>query len=89
MPTLQSPDDDDSLDDWESQDDSIDDDTDSCPHCAKPVYVDAVRCPHCKNYINDEESNLNAPHHPQAANWVLFTAIFLIIVLLFGWAFFR
>jgi uncharacterized membrane protein YvbJ len=90
MPVLQDPDDhdsrDDSLDEWEADDDSIDDDTVACPHCGKAVYLDSVRCPQCAQYINEEESELAAPHKSHLPGWALFTAILLIVVLLFGWA---
>jgi hypothetical protein len=37
----------------------IDDDqgpTSPCPYCHKPVFEDSPRCPHCKEYISEEDA---------------------------------
>ncbi len=79
--------------DYEPEDDSIDepDDDDEdvevetpCPRCRQLVYLDAVRCPHCGEYISEESQDL-----PQRVSnvpvWVTLTAIGLLLIILFGW----
>jgi hypothetical protein len=61
-------------DDWEGEDDDWvsneddgwccagdedDDPTTECPHCHKPVFDQAERCPHCGWYISEEDTPPN------------------------------
>jgi hypothetical protein len=46
-------------DDWDEEhldDFDEDDDTIPCPHCREPVYEDAERCPHCERYLSQEDA---------------------------------
>lgn len=48
-------DDDDDWDDDESYDSGEDDESVPCPYCGREIHEDAVRCPHCENYISAED----------------------------------
>jgi hypothetical protein len=80
------PDDDDSLDEWdEGDDDSEDVEVETpCPRCRQLVYLDAVRCPHCGEYISEESSD-TPQRSTNAPVWVTLTAIALVLIILFGW----
>ena len=45
-------------DDWSDDDwgDGGDDSTIPCPYCGKEMYEDSPRCPHCGQYITDEDA---------------------------------
>ena len=53
-------------DDWDDEldapdydaDDDVDDDepTVPCPYCREEIHEDAERCPHCGQYISDEDA---------------------------------
>jgi predicted nucleic acid-binding Zn ribbon protein len=59
-----------------SYSDDDDDETIPCPHCRRPVYEDAERCPHCENYLSQED----APRrHPL---WIVVGAILVLAVVL-------
>lgn len=54
---------DEELDDWEQDDeedeyeeDGEDSAVEPCPYCGKDVYEGAELCPHCKNYISEDDS---------------------------------
>jgi hypothetical protein len=53
------------LEDGAPPDADVDDDesseTESCPHCGKPVYEQADACPHCRNYISRDDSPSRKP----------------------------
>jgi hypothetical protein len=43
-------------DDWDDEiDDDADDATMPCPYCGGSIHEDSVRCPHCENYISEED----------------------------------
>jgi hypothetical protein len=48
-----TPDDEDENKEWQEEED--DDDTVPCPHCNTPVYEGAEQCPHCGNYLSEED----------------------------------
>jgi len=50
-------------------DDESDDDTEPCPYCGKPIYDGSERCPHCENYITEED----VPSHKPM--WVIIGAV--------------
>ena len=56
---------DDELDDREWPDgdepEQEDDETIPCPHCRRPVYEDAERCPGCGRYLSREDSPRRPP----------------------------
>lgn len=67
-------DDPDSLDDTDDTDDATD--TVPCPHCRRPVYEDAERCPGCGWYLSRED----APRHH--AWWLVLGVVAGLIVVL-------
>ncbi len=50
------------------------DDTVPCPHCRKPVYEGAERCPHCETYLSAEDAPTRRPW------WVLVGALLALTV---------
>jgi hypothetical protein len=42
-------------DDFDSSDD-IDDATIPCPYCRRPIHEEAERCPHCEQYVSQEDA---------------------------------
>lgn len=43
--------------DWtDTEDDDDEDSTYPCPYCRAEIHEGAVRCPHCENYISEEDS---------------------------------
>ena len=77
--------DEDELDETEDSADDALEDTDlqedpaeiPCPYCKRPILDDAVRCPHCGNYISAE----TAPH-PRRPWWWIVAVILLILLLM-------
>ncbi len=46
-------------DDWEDDFDVSDDEdepTIPCPYCRRPIHEEAERCPHCEQYISQEDA---------------------------------
>ncbi len=61
-------------DEW----DSHDDETVPCPYCREPVYEGAERCPHCEQYISEEDS----PSSPKP-RWIILGCVICLIIV--GW----
>ena len=59
-------------------DDGGDDETVPCPHCLRPVYEDAVRCPHCGQYQSREDASRRHP-------WWLVIGVLICLVLVSRW----
>jgi hypothetical protein len=59
-------------DDWG---DDSDDNSISCPYCERPIYEDSERCPHCGQYITEED----APSKPKPL-WVILGALACLLV---------
>ena len=57
--------------------DSID--TVPCPYCHKPVYEQAEICPHCRNYISNEEVPDRMPR------WIIIVTVVLLATILLTW----
>ena len=53
-------------------------DTLPCPYCGELIFEDAEVCPECGNFIVDED-------RPSRPNWVLWTAVVLLILILTGY----
>lgn len=49
-----TPDDEDENQEWHEEEED-DDDTVPCPHCSTSVYEGAEQCPHCGNYLSEED----------------------------------
>jgi hypothetical protein len=75
---------DDDLDDAEypeegmDDDEAGDDDTVGCPHCLRPVYEDAERCPSCGHYLSHEDA-------PRRHPWWLVLGVLICLVVVIGW----
>jgi hypothetical protein len=59
-----------------SYSDDANGDTVPCPYCRRPVYEDAERCPHCENYLSEED----APRRPPL--WVVVGVVVCLAVVL-------
>jgi predicted nucleic acid-binding Zn ribbon protein len=51
-----------------------------CPYCNRAIYDDSVRCPHCENYISQED----APSRPAA--WIA-VGVVICLAIVFFWIF--
>ncbi len=71
---------DDDLDDTEypDADDEGGDDTVPCPHCLRPVYEDAERCPACGQYLSREDA---PARHP----WWLVVGVLVCLAVVLRW----
>ncbi len=56
-----------------------DDDTEPCPYCGKPIYEGSERCPHCENYISEEDAPTGKPA------WIIVGTV-IALVLAVMWA---
>jgi hypothetical protein len=61
--------------------DDGDDDTSPCPYCRRLIYADAVRCPHCENYLSTED----AAASPAGHSWWIILGVLVCLVLVAGW----
>ncbi|MCE9554534.1 MAG: zinc ribbon domain-containing protein [Planctomycetes bacterium] len=72
--------DDDDFDDDEFEEGSGDDDdsfdTVPCPYCRQPIHEDAVRCPHCENYI----STVDAPRFTFRPWWIILGVVVCLAI---------
>jgi predicted nucleic acid-binding Zn ribbon protein len=62
-------------------DEDGDDETVPCGYCGEMIYEDSLRCPHCGNYLSEEEM-------PSRAKplWIVLAAILCLLVVL-AWIF--
>jgi len=68
-------DDEDYLEDGEAPEPDTDDDgTAPCPYCGKDKFEESERCPHCGNYVSEEDNPSRAP------TWIIVTAIVCLVV---------
>ncbi len=63
---------------WNSDDDE--DDQQPCPYCGRAIYDDAERCPHCENYLSQEDAPRRQPI------WIV-VCVVLCLLAAFGWVF--
>ena len=54
-------------------------DTQTCPRCGKEVYEQAEQCPHCREYISEEERS----ERPKPAR--TFVVAMIVIAIIAGW----
>ena len=74
-------------DDFESDDDnsdlpsSVDDEepTIPCPYCRTQIHEDSQRCPHCENYVSQEDAP--SPRRP----WWLFIGVSAGLWVVYKW----
>jgi len=67
-------------DHWEDDDqDGEEETTEPCPYCRRPIYDDAPRCPHCGNYLSDEDA-------PSSAKpWWIYLGAVLVLYVVYRW----
>ncbi len=79
--------DEDEQDDWDDGDEddldaeTFDDDepTVPCPYCRRPIHEDAQRCPHCEQYISEEDR----PAEPKP--WWLVAGVVVCVLVVLWW----
>ena len=62
--------------DWDDQDDEA---TTPCPYCRREIYEDSVRCPHCGEYISEEDSP------PSRKPWWIIVGALLCLAAVWVW----
>ncbi len=50
-----------------------------CPYCRREIFEDAVRCPHCGEYLSDED----APAGPRP--WLIVVGVLLSLAAVWVW----
>ena len=50
-----------------------------CPYCRRPIYEDSQRCPHCENYIVEEDA---VPAHKP---WWIIVGVLLAFYVVYRW----
>jgi predicted nucleic acid-binding Zn ribbon protein len=50
-----------------------------CPYCRRPIYEDSQRCPHCGNYISEEDAP--AARKP----WWIIVGALLVLYVVYRW----
>jgi transposase-like protein len=61
-------------DDWDDEDSTV-----PCPYCRQEIHEDSPRCPHCGNYISEEDT---APAHKP---WWLLVGVLLCLYAVYRW----
>ena len=61
--------------DYEDGREGDEDTTIPCPYCRRPIYEDSQRCPHCGNYISEEDAP--AARKPW---WIIVGALLVLYV---------
>ena len=71
---------------WESDDDfdevdgtDEDEPTVPCPYCGREIHEEALRCPHCENYLSAED----AP--PQRKPWWVVVGVLAALYAVYRW----
>jgi hypothetical protein len=64
-------------DDWDGSDE--DEPTVPCPYCKREIHEDSQRCPHCENYLSEED----AP--PSRKPWWLILGVIVCLYLVYRW----
>jgi predicted nucleic acid-binding Zn ribbon protein len=50
-----------------------------CPYCKHPIHEESQRCPHCGNYISEED----AP--PARKPWWIIVGALLVLYVVYRW----
>jgi hypothetical protein len=70
-------------DDWHADEDDADlteeAATIACPYCRRHIHEDSPRCPHCGNYLSDED----APARPKP--WWMIIGVLVCLFLVYLW----
>ncbi len=67
---------------WTDAEDDQEGDEDTtipCPYCRRPIYEDSQRCPHCGNYISEEDAP--AARKP----WWIVVGVLLVLYVVYRW----
>lgn len=64
-------------DDWDN--DEGEEPTITFPYCKRPIHEESQRCPHCGNYITEEE----AP--PARKPWWIIIGVLLVFYVIYRW----
>jgi hypothetical protein len=62
----------------EESDDADESDTVPCPYCRQPVWDGAELCPHCRNYLSDEDA-------PRRTPWWLIAGVAVCVAMVLLW----
>ncbi|MGO8690656.1 MAG: hypothetical protein ACLQLG_13620 [Thermoguttaceae bacterium] len=69
---------------WNEEDNNGGGDEDGtvpCPSCGRPIYEDSPRCPHCGNYISEEDPP------PARKPWWIIVGALLVFYAVYRWIF--
>ena len=50
-----------------------------CPYCRRPIYEDSQRCPHCGNYISEEDAA------PRRKPWWIIVGTVAVLYIVYRW----
>ncbi|MGA2620459.1 MAG: zinc ribbon domain-containing protein [Thermoguttaceae bacterium] len=50
-----------------------------CPYCKRPIHEDSYRCPHCGNYLSEEDSA--SSRKP----WWIIVGALLVLYVVYRW----
>jgi hypothetical protein len=66
-------------DEWNEDDPGDEDATVACPYCRQPIHEESERCPHCGNYISEED----VP--PSRKPWWIVIGVLVCLFLIYLW----
>ena len=68
-------------DGWDDDEELEDDDssTIACPYCRREIHEDSVRCPHCEQYLSDED------RPPPRKRWWIVLGVLLALYAVYRW----
>jgi hypothetical protein len=67
-------------DDYES-DEEEEDTTDICPYCKQAIYDDTIHCPHCGEYISEEDRPTSTKP------WWILAGVGICLYIIYRWSF--
>jgi hypothetical protein len=68
---------------WDDEEPDDDQDTIPCPYCGRPIFDDTPRCPHCENYLSEEEAA------PTRKPWWIVLGVAVCLYLVYRWTTWR
>ena len=60
-------------------DDDDEEPTIPCPYCKRLIHEESQRCPHCGNYISDEDAA------PARKPWWIIIGVLLVLLAIYWW----